>query len=223
MKCYPIQSLYLIATNSSEIVAYLDDFNNCFDIHSNKIENYKIIGSFEELIKSNDLNLLIVDKNGNPKRNLTVDEINYLLKILKFKLSISQQIKQRNHAICVSIVNIVSDLLGLNVKTNPNTPYKFESEFDINEILVPASKLRLFKKAMIDYINTTLIVDRNISITYEDGERDYRIIRSLNKAGIKESERLAHNTFSLSLSNGKLEINDRDIKEYQGFQKIKKY
>ena len=223
MKCYPIQSLYLIATNSSEIVAYLDDFNNCFDIHSNKIENYKIIGSFEELIKSNDLNLLIVDKNGNPKRNLTVDEINYLLKILKFKLSISQQIIQRNQAICVCIVKSVSDFLGLNVNSNPNTQYKFESEFDINEILVPASKLRLFKKAMIDYINTTLIVDRNISITYEDGKRDYRIIRSLNKAGIKESERLAHNTFSISLSNGKLEINDRDIKEYQGFQKIKKY
>ena len=223
MKSYPAQSLYLVAIDNSQIVAYLDDHNNCFDIYSNKIDNYKIIGSFDELIKSNGLSLLITDSNGNPKRYLNADEINFLSKILKRKLSYSQQIKQKNHVISVNIVNIVSDLLGLNVKINPSTPYKFEEIFDINEILVSAKKLKTFKKAMINYINASLIGDRNISITYEVGERDYRISRSLETANIVQTPRLKQNTFSLSFLNGKLEINNRDIKEYQGFQKTIKF
>lgn len=223
MKSYPVQSLYLVAIDDNQIVAYLDDHNNCFDIYSNKIDNYKIIGSFDELIKSNGLSLLITDSNGNPKRYLNADEINFLSKILKRKLSYSQQIKQKNHVISVNIVNIVSDLLGLNVKINPSTPYKFEETFDINEILVSAKKLKTFKKALINYINASLIGDRNISITYEVGERDYRISRSLETANIVQTPRLKQNTFSLSFLNGKLEINNRDIKEYQGFQKTIKF
>ena len=79
---------------------------------------------------------------------------------------------------------------------------------------------------MAKYIRSSIVSNEVITIRYDDTERDYRIKRSLNKAGIKESDKLKENKFSLSLVNGKIKINDIEAQKYQQeqcFQKVIKY
>ena len=168
--------------------------------------------------------MLIVDSNGNPKQYLNVEEIKYILNILERRLSMPQIMIQRSNVISSNIVNIVSDLLGLNI-SEPSTPFKFKEQFDINEILTSAKKLKLFKKYLLEYIQASLIAEKRIRLVYEVGARDYRITRSLNKAKIASSSRLNQNIFSLDADlEGKIKVNDVDIKEYpKEFQKTIKF
>ncbi len=226
MKSYPVDSLLVGIVDGIKKVIYIDEFKKCYDLDSNEIKNFKFIDYFEEIIKDNEIDLLITDTSGNPKKNLTKEEINSLFKILEKKASFSQQILQRKQIISVNVANIISDLLGLNIKISPNTPFRFDELLGVDEVLVPAKKLKLFKMNMAKYLRASLIDEEELLIKYNDDSKDYRVTRSLNKAGIKESERLNSNTFSLSLSNGKLRINDIDIQKYQkdqGFQKTIKF
>lgn len=226
MKSYPIDSLFLITVNGIKKIVYQDKSKKCYDLDFNEINDFKFIDYFEEILKDNELDLLITDISGNPKKNYTKEEINFLFKILERKASLSQQNLQRKQIISVNVANIISDLLGLNIKISSNTPFKFDDLLGVDEVLVSARKLKLFKMNMVKYLRASLIEEEKLSIKYTDEEKDYRVTRSLSKAGIKETERLTKNTFSITLSNGKLRINDVDIQKYQkdqGFQKTIKF
>lgn len=226
MKSYPIDSLFIVMVDGIKKIVYKDVSNRYYDLDSNEINDFKFIDYFEEILKENELDLLITDISGNPKKNYTKEEINFLFKILERKASLSQQNLQRKQIISVNVANIISDLLGLNIKISSNTPFKFDDLLGVDEVLVPARKLKLFKMNMIKYLRASLIDEEKLSIKYDDVEKDYRVTRSLNKAGIKETERLSKHTFSVTLSNGKLRINDVDIQKYQkdqGFQKTIKF
>ena len=223
MKSYPIESLCYGFVNNNKTVVYIDEFKRCYDLNFNEVKDFKFIDYFEEIIHENDLDLLVTDIHGNPKKNLTKDEIIFLEKMVERKSLLPQQVLERKRIISVNIANIISDLLGLNIDLRSSTPFKF---IETNGILVPARKLRLFKINMAKYIRSSIVSNEVITIRYDDTERDYRIKRSLNKAGIKESDKLKENKFSLSLVNGKIKINDIEAQKYQqeqSFQKVIKY
>ncbi len=230
-KKYPVDSLCFGLVDDKKKIAFLDDFGvyhntNLFNARADVIfnEKFKYISSLKEALVKHDLNMLIVDSNGNPKQYLNIEEIKYILNILERRLSMSQIMIQRSIVISSNIVNIVSDLLGLNI-SEPSTPFKFKEQFDINEILTSAKKLKLFKKYLLEYIQASLIAEKRIRLVYEVGARDYRITRSLNKAKIASSSRLNQNIFSLDADlEGKIKVNDVDIKEYpKEFQKTIKF
>ena len=162
------------------------------------------------------------------KKNMTQKELADIIGVAKSTYSLYesgnrepnvQTIKKIADALSVS----ADTLLGLNIDLRSSTPFKF---IETNGILVPARKLRLFKINMAKYIRSSIVSNEVITIRYDDTERDYRIKRSLNKAGIKESDKLKENKFSLSLVNGKIKINDIEAQKYQQeqrFQKIIKY
>ena len=230
-KKYPVDSLCFGLVDDKKKIAFLDDFGvyhstNLSNARADVIfnEKFKYISSLKEALVKHDLNMLIVDSNGNPKQYLNVEEIKYILNILERRLSMPQIMIQRSNVISSNIVNIVSDLLGLNI-SEPSTPFKFKEQFDINEILTSAKKLKLFKKYLLEYIQASLIAEKRIRLVYEVGARDYRITRSLNKAKIASSSRLNQNIFSLDADlEGKIKVNDVDIKEYpKEFQKTIKF
>ena len=136
--------------------------------------------------------------------------------------------EQRNHIISNNMSNIVSDLLGLNI-SNPSTPFKFSERLGTQEVIVPAKKLVLFKKSLLEYIKASLLVEPSLIITYGKDGQDYRVARSLRKAKIIQTEQMKNNAFSVNVSReGRLRVNDIDINEYQrktesGFQKTFKF
>ena len=230
-KKYPINSLCFGLVDDKKKIAFLDDFGvyhstGLTNIKTDAIfnEKFKYISSLKEALVKHDLNMLIVDSNGNPKQYLNVEEIKYILNILERRLSMSQIMIQRSNVISSNIVNIVSDLLGLNI-SEPSTPFKFKEQFDTNEILTSAKKIKLFKKYLYEYVQASLIAEKRIRLVYEVGARDYRITRSLNKAKITSNSRLNQNIFSLDADlEGKIKVNDVDIKEYpKEFQKTIKF
>ena len=233
LKKYPIEDLSFGLVDEKRKVAFIDNdgmYHNVFPtsqiVNQKFNDKFKYISSFKEILKQYGFDILLVDKNGNQKQYLSLNEIKYLLDILERKLSMSQIMAQRCMVVSGNIVNITSDLLGLNIST-PATPFKFQKEFDINEILVSAKKLKLFKKYLFDYINASLIAEKKIRLVFEVGARDYRIARSLNKAKIIQSSRLNQNIFSVEANlEGQIKVNDVDVKEYRQekeFQKIIKF
>lgn len=233
IKKYPIDNLYLGLVDEKKKVAFLDDHGVYHNVHptSAKLDalfdgKFKLVSSLKEVLTQNELSALVIDSNGNPKQYLNIEEIKYLLNVLERKLSMSQMMLQRSNIISNNVVNVVSDLLGLNI-SSPATPFKFYEKFDINEILISAKKLKLFKKYLFEYVQSSLIAEKNVRLVFEVGARDYRITRSLNKAKILQGNKLNQNIFSVAVDlEGHIKVNDVDIKEYpkeQGFQKTIKY
>ena len=222
MKKYLIEQLYLIDINGKKVIALFDD-SECIEIKTGKkIENYKIIDSLKNILINQNLDIFIVDVNGNLKEVLNIDEIEFLYQVLQKKLSFSQTGLQRIQSLSNNITNIISDLLGLNVTINPNTPFNLVGLFDITEVVVSAKKLVQFKYYLAKYIRAYLIANKNIEITYEVGARDYRVTKALNKSKIMISENIRKNIFTLTVTDGKIFINGIDVKKIninQGFQK----
>lgn len=233
-KTYPLEKLFYGSVNGRKTIALLnnDVYYDLFNLNEKSInakyfaDNFVPQTDFEEFLIKNDLIVLITDANGNVKQNLTTGDVKFLLKVLNRKLSMTEQMKQKNYILSYNIVNIVCDLLGLNINICPNTPFNFSKRIDIVNILLPAKKLEIFKKSLFDYVSASLIADSGIILTYEVGGRDYRIQRSLIKAKINQ-DKIKQNIFSVSVDlNGKIKVNDLDINEYpkdQGFQKTIKF
>lgn len=223
MKIIPLDILYIGQINNTIKTVCLEQNGSYYDVSLNKLSNVKIIKSFEEAIKENGLELLVTDQNGNLKQYLTKDEINLLFKTLNRKLMLNSQIVHKIYSLSSSLTNIICDLLGLNVLIRPNTNYKLARRFDVNEIVVPAKKLRLFKKSLVDYISAMILSKQDISLIYETTERSKQIISCLNKAGIVENENLRNNTFSFIYKDGRLTINEDPFTKDKELQKIIKF
>ena len=149
------------------------------------------------------------------------------MKITERKLLLSQSTLQKIHFASTHLSQIISDLLGLNVTVKPNSKYRFSDKLDISTVLVPAKKLEMFKGSLISFIEASLLSDDSAYFTYEVGNRDYRISRSLNNARIPQDGRIKQNIFSVSLDEkGKIAVNGKNIKDYfyeESFQKIIKF
>ena len=73
------------------------------------------------------------------------------------------------------------------------------------------------------------MTETNVIVRFGNGLIDYKILRSLNKAGIKQTDQMKQNSFLINIGNdGKILINGIDINEYNkkqntGFQKTIKF
>ncbi len=230
VKTYPLEQLYLGYYNGKITVALLnDEFENRYsDVFSGRMYNldkkFEMISSFLTTLTENNLDILLTDADGIQQQQLSSAKINDLLKILERKRTLNQVIVQKNQIISTNVSNIVSDLLGLNI-SNPSTPFNFSEKLGTTEIIVPAKKLTIFKKYLLEYIKASLLTNPSLILTYNQTGQDYRIARSLKKAKIIQTKQMKNNQFSINVSKeGKLRINDIDINDYQrkqdlGFQK----
>ena len=183
VKLYPLDQLYLVRFNKKTTVSILVEGqkSHFVDVFSGNIYNsldsdFEIVSSFLEALKENNLDILLTDSDGTQKQQLSLAKITDLLKLLERKRTLNQVMEQRNHIISNNMSNIVSDLLGLNI-SNPSTPFKFSERLGTQEVIVPAKKLVLFKKSLLEYIKASLLVEPSLIITYGKDVHDYRVER----------------------------------------------
>ena len=235
-KVYPLEQIYVGRYQGKIKAVYLDEKLGYFNLsnrnsanHFNEkfSDNFETMTLLDEFLKKYGLDVLLIDKDGNKKQYLRIQEINYIMKITERKLLLSQSTLQKIHFASTHLSQIISDLLGLNVTVKPNSKYRFSDKLDISTVLVPAKKLEMFKGSLISFIEASLLSDDSAYFTYEVGNRDYRISRSLNNARIPQDGRIKQNIFSVSLDEkGKIAVNGKNIKDYfyeESFQKIIKF
>lgn len=236
---YELNQLYLGKHNNYVKIAYYDENSgryvnvlipNRTETYNKKFdEEFEVELPLEEVLKNENLEILITDSNGVKRTELSPVELNGLLVVLSKKKKLSPSLLQKQGLIAENIVNIICDLLGLNSENTPSTSFKFLKNFDINYSIIPAKKLQEFKKNLYAYIDAALMTEASFIVRYGQGVFDYRILRSLNKANIKQTDQMKQNSFLINASNdGRILINGIDINEYNkkqnnGFQKTIKF
>lgn len=235
-RVYPIEQIYVGNYQGKIKVVHYEEKLGYINLSSRKSaarfsekfnEKFQCISLLRDFLKNNGLEALIINKDGNCKQYFKFQETYYIMKVLERRILFSQSNVQRIHFTSLHLAQIISDLLGFNITITPNTEYSFSEKLYISEVLVSGQKLDLFKKILISFIEVSLISGDSVVFTYEVGNRDYRISRSLNNAKIPQDGMINQNVFSVSLDeNGKIKVNDVDIQEYvdeKGFQKTIKF
>ena len=216
MTKYQISSLFLSEINGTKKIIFQNNDDEFLDLNYQKISNFKIIGCLKDVLEKNGIDLLMIDSNGNPKQFLDVEEINNLLNNLNIRNLLSQQTIQKIDYQVKDAVNLICNLLGLNLNNNSHQSLK---NFEINEIVIDAKKLNKFKFKMMKHLKSLLLCSDTILLTFEVGERDVRILNSLNNAKIPIDLTLK-NIFSIEISrNGYTKINGDSINKSKILQK----
>ncbi len=238
-KKYELDQLYIGMCNNNVQIAYYDEnsgryinasLTNRTESYNKKFdEEFEVGLPLEEVLKKESLEILITDSKGVKRTELSPVELNGLLVVLSKKKKLSPILLQKQSLLVENIVNIICDFLGLNSENTPSTSFNFLKQFDISYSIIPAKKLQEFKKNLRAYIEASLITETNFIVRYGQGIYDYRILRSLNKANIKQTDQIKENTFLINVSNdGRILINGININEYSkktnsGFQKTIKF
>lgn len=196
-KHYPLDKLYYALVEGSECII-CETFINHKPRYEQIItvrdyipkqrilnDNFRIIKSLKEEIEIKKVNVCLISKDGKEKRELTIEEIMNIIKLINLLDKISFEHLDN---VCITISNQVCDLLGINVNINPSSTLKLNN---IDEVIVPASKAQKFKNLLFNYVKISMILDDSIIIT----NNDYRIIRALNGCKIKKQE--IQNEFTL--------------------------
>ncbi len=231
---YPIDKLYSGISNGKNIVVFVPNLEgenlirpltiNEYDIVN--VDNIEIVEPFIETLKKADLDVFLTDQNGLQKKEISVQQIVDLNKVLYRKRTLDEHYAKRNHLLSNNVACVVSDLLGLNVASNPSTMFGFDKIMPINEIIVSAQKLQNFKTYLINYLEVGFLTEGSVIVTKEGDICDYRVLRALKKSKIKKTEELKANDFAVTAKGtGQITVNGLDIKEYSkkqenGFQKV---
>lgn len=227
-RSFPLEKLYLISYNKKITVGVIGVGNRIVDVfnelHDSSNTKFEIKALFLDVLKEYNLDILLTDSNGNQMQKISITKVVDLLKLLDKKQFLNQT-DEKNKIISNNAANIISDLLGINI-SKPSTNFNFSESLGTKEIIVSARKLKLFKQFLAKYIEIHLLAEPNVIMTYSKDGQDYRIVRALKLAKIKQTEQMKENTFTLIVNKeGKLKINDLDINEYRhkqdsGFQKV---
>lgn len=221
-KKYPLTQLYLDTSQRKiKVGLYDEEQNKYFDLANNNITNtFQPTISFLEALEKNKLDILITDIDGNQMGQLSASKIEDLIKILERKRNMKQNIKSKSDVISSIVVDVVSDLLGLNISIS-KTRFNFKDRLKTVEVIVPAKKLQLFKEYLLECLEASWLTDFGIYLTYETSAYDYRISRSLNKAKIKQ-DRIRENNFTVYANqNGEIRVNNVPINGYSEREKQK--
>ena len=239
VKKYGLEQLYVGTFKEKNRIAYYDDISKMYINFSilNRSEEYDkrfdeefvVDKPLSEALEKENLTILLTDSNGNRKKELSFFEINDILIAISRKKILSSSTLGKQAVIAKNITDLVSDMLGLNSENNPSTSPIFLRNFDISYSIVPAKKLKEFKQNLYEYISISLMTETNVIVRFGNGLIDYKILRSLNKARIKQTDKMKQNSFLINIGNdGKILINGIDINEYNkkqntGFQKTIKF
>lgn len=168
--------------------------------------NFKLYKSLKEEIKENNINVCLLLKDGKEKRNLSLEEIINIIKLINL---LGSKSFDKLNDLCNNVANQISDLLGINVYSNPSSNLRIK---EIDEIIIPATKALKFKNLLFNYIKISLILDSSVTIT----QNDYRILRAMNGCRIKYPE--FENEFKITISElGEINIECKNVDN--GFQK----
>jgi len=170
------------------------------------IEDFKVTKSLLEEINNKKMNVCLLKKEGRAKQIFTIPEILQIIKITK--LLENNNYDELNN-FCINVVNNISDLVGINVNSNPSSNLKLNG---VEEIIVSAPRAIKFKMILFNYLKISLLNERIIKIKGDD----YRILNALNLCKIKKPKEL--NEFTLEISvNGTYFIDC--VKIEKSFQK----
>lgn len=219
---YLLEDLYY----KNNVVLWYDEFNNVFYnvLTGVAIKCSEFPITFLDVLKANNLDILLTDIDGNQYKELNIEQINDFIKIMDRKKSLTQVNNGKNQIISNRTVNIISDLLGLNI-SNSILYFKLSEILGITEVVVSANKLAKFKRKLFEYIKASLLSDADIELIYEFEKKDYRIVNSLKAAKIIQTPQMKENNFIVSVSkSGKIKINNFEITSFfkqseAGFQK----
>lgn len=220
IKHYPIDKLYyakvdskdsiICETISNKTIKYKQLFNlDNYEIIDDYVLDFKMKKTVKEEIKNKKINGILIDKDGKNKKEITIDEIIEIVKLIS--LLENKSYNNLNY-MCKNMVNQISDLLGINVYSDPSSDLSIK---DVEEIIIPAPKVSKFKELLFDYIKTSIIIDNNIAITNDD----YRIKRALKSCKIRNPE--DENKFIISTNNGEILLECDNVEEVKVYSKQK--
>ena len=232
---YPLEKLFVAKVEGNDLIVIQINtpsgvfYRNALNLsYTDSVKHYSageitIIEPFKETVLQNGLSILLKDAYGNDKQNFTVGEISQIAKTIGALKKLNPNQISYIQRTSGSITNIISDLLGLNVKTNPSSTAKVMEERTIHNVVVPASKLVLFKRTLAKYLSASFLTERVAIISNYSDCQDYRIARALHIAKIKTTNELQKNIFSVRADlEGNIKIDDVDVYKRgveQGFQK----
>ena len=221
IKRYPLDKLYYAKVDSKDSIICETMINRCikykqlitlnsYEIVDEFVIDFNIKESLKEEIKRKKINGYLINLDGKDKKELTIDEI---IKITQLIELLENKSFNRLNDMCKNIVNQISDLLGINVLSNPSSDLVIR---EIEEIVIPASKTLKFKELLFNYIKISMIVDGNITITNDD----YRIKRALKGCKIRKPE--FENKFIISANdNGEITLDCDNVEEVKVYSKQK--
>lgn len=166
--------------------------------------NFKIIKSLKEEVKNKDINLCLLHNYGEEKRNLTIEEIICLTKLIT---QLNARTYDELNDVCSSIVEAVVKQLKINV---------INQDILNDEIVISAPRLNKFKNILFNYIKISLILDGKITLD----SNDYRIQRALKSSKIRKPN---VEKFNISCIDYKITLNGEETTNYQRTFKYKKY
>ena len=220
-KRYPIDKLYYAKVDSKDSIICETLSNRCIKYkHLITLDDYEIIDkyvidfnikkSLKEEINKKKINGCLISLDGKDKKELTIEEI---IKIIKLTVLLENKSFNRLNEMCKNIVNQISDLLGINVLSNPSSDLIIK---EVEEIVIPASKALKFKELLFNYIKISIIIDGNVSISNDD----YRIKRALKGCKIKTPE--FENKFTITAnSDGEVLLDCKNVEEVKTYSKQK--
>ena len=180
-----------------------------------------IIDPLKNYLEAIGLDVLLIRADGNYEKNLTQEEIEFLLNnIYKLRKLLPQDVK-KIETVSEHLVQATSELLGINASLHPNN-YHLNNDFNINEIIVSATKESIFKHNLFNFIKASFLTEQTVILVNESEFMDYRISRSLNVAKIPKSLEIKANGFNMRGNiNGDITVNGKSINDKidNGFQK----
>lgn len=223
------KDLVVVQMNTQNGVFYRNASNLSYadNVRHYSASEITIVEPLKEAVLQNELGILLKDSYGNDKAEFSGGEITQIVKSITARKSLNPNQINYIQKTSEAITSIISDLVGLNVKTNPSSPLKLVEERTIQNIVIPASKLVLFKQTLVKYLSTSFLTERVAIISNYGDCQDYRVARSLNIAKIKVTPELQKNVFSVRADlEGNIKIDDVDVYKRgveQGFQKRIKF
>lgn len=228
---YRLDQIYLYGNDKQVVVKNCnDDFEYIkimptfyFSTKFNS-DNSPLLIPITEFITRCKIDPFLFNSNGQKKEVLSVSEIEIILdRITKYEKTPISAL-QSTSLLSKQIVDIISDLLGLNISVRPNSQLNLAQAFDITDVAVPRIKIDIFKKSLYEYLNSTLIYENGVIITKDEKHCDYHVSRSLKIAGIKNTQSILKNCFTLSANtNGidNVKINGIPVNKLAGASKIR--
>lgn len=181
---YLVDKLYVL---NNKIIF---DYENEYD--SIPLKNY---------ILENNLEIFLYNNDGSNKIYFTLQECEEIIKLNNIKNNIPFQQQKKLKITSLKLANIISDLLGINIKTNPRTRINKDG---ISYVVVAAKKSALFRNILTSYIYISLIKENKLEIS----SNDYRILIALKKVNIKSNNL---NNFTIIVQkNGEIKINNQE-------------
>lgn len=223
---YPLDRLYFIEINGYKKVAISYEMSNKTGYRSldSSTISYKvdIIDTLQNVLKENNLEVLLIGPNGNIKQALTNDDIFNIEDAVRKATKLTQEQSLKLDQISFKLVDMTSDLLGFNVSVNPSTNLKLNERFDIIDVVVSAQKLNIFKNTLYNFVKSSFLTEQSVILLNNGEALDYRVSRALRVAKI-DREKIKENTFNLlGRNDGSVEINgilEKEDVKVSGFQK----